>query len=164
MIGPLIGPLNEMAPHARLLYQRHYSPEDVWSSWTGIVKIIDQIVIEQPRLELANSGLYFYFFGKESVEAWVGREIIGHMAAPPEGLGLFDSFKGEIFSWEVPESVVHKMTGPLLLETALSLRALAGTALADTWRVMLQPLEPFDDFGHIQKEMPKVTFQFYKKD
>lgn len=164
MIGPLTGPQTQIAPHARLLYQRHFSPKDVWSTWPGSVKIIDQIILENPRLELANSGLYFYFFGKDAKEAWVGREIIGHLASTPEGLGIFDSFKGEVFTWEAPEKTIHLLRGDSLLDTAYSLREMAGEALAETWRVVLKPFGPWNDLGEFHKEMPQATFQFYKKD
>jgi hypothetical protein len=164
LIGPLEGPFKQTLPHARLFYARHFSPESLWSEWPSLLKSLDETIGSHPRLSLANSGLYLYFFGEEAKEAWVGREIIGHISKAPEGMGVFDSFKTEAFCWKVPNESSLNMTGEDLLKTAYKLRALAGEALADTWRVALTPAEPWTPLGDVHKEMADVTFQFYKKD
>lgn len=164
MIGPFQGPEVQSVPHARLLYARHFQPESLWNDWPTLLKSLDDVISEHPRLELANSGLYLYFFGSEAKEAWLGREIVGHLSKAPEGFGTFDSFKTEVFSWSLPKEQMVKIKGPEVLESAEKLRALAGSELASTWRAALSPLEPWTQEGDVHKDLPAATFQFYKKD
>lgn len=158
------GPETLKVPHARLLYTRHFEPEKLWQDWPAHVKNLDRVIEEHPRLNLANTGLYLYFFGPEAKEAWVGREIVGHLARSPEGFATFDSFQSDAFCWQAKAEQLIAVSGQDLLKSAYSLRELAGEALADTWRVALSPLEPWTQDGNIHKDLPSVTFQFYKKD
>ena len=164
MIGPIEGPTLQTVPHARLLYSRHFEPTTLWSEWAAHLNGLDALISEHPRLELANSGLYLYFFGPEAKESWVGREIVGHLNKAPEGFGVFDSYKSEVFNWVVPQEKSLDLKASELLKTAQNLRDLAGESLADTWRVALESVEPWTKSGQGAKEIPQVTFQFYKKD
>lgn len=164
MIGPFGPPATAMAPHARLLYSDSLSPQESWEKWPESLQVIDRFIESQPRLSLANSGLYLYFFGEESKACWVGREIIGHVARAEMGLNTFDSFKSEVFTWSLPNDQFEKLNSSALVASARQLRSLAGEALAETWRVMIDPMEPWTVDGRVHKDLPQVTFQFYKKD
>lgn len=170
MIGPFSEPTPAVAPHSRLLFVDHLKASEVWSKWPEALQVIDRFIENQPRLAVANNGLYLYFFsdpksnssGEQTV--WVGREITGHVVKADQGLKTFDSFKSEVFNWDLPVDKLGDLDGPGLLSAASQLRALAGGALVDTWRVILSPMEPWSDSGQINKDLPQVTFQFYKKD
>lgn len=169
MIGPFSEPTTSVAPHARLLFADHLKANEVWSKWPEALQIIDRYIENHPRLGLANDGLYLYFFGSEGRAqgdqvAWVGREITGHVSRPDQGLKTFDSFRGEVFNWDLPCDQLPKLDGEGLLRAAGQLKGLAGGALADTWRVILHPLEPWKRDSGNNKDLPQVTFQFYKKD
>jgi hypothetical protein len=170
MIGPFSEPVPAIAPHARLLYADHLKATELWSKWPEALQIIDRYIDNHPRLNLANDGLYLYFFSGQDQEkaddqvAWVGREITGHVSRADQGLKTFDSFKSEVFNWELPSDQFGKLDGSGLLRVAGQLRGLAGGALADTWRVILHPMEPWRRDPEINKDLPRVTFQFYKKD
>ena len=129
-----------------------------------LLKSLDETISSHPRLSLANSGLYLYFFGPTAKEAWLGREIIGHLSKAPEGMDIFDSFKSEAFCWSIPQGELENISGREIINSAQSLRGLAGEALADTWRIAIEPVEPWTAAGSVHKEMPEATFQFYKKD
>lgn len=170
MIGPFSEPTIGIAPHARLLFADHLNALDVWSKWPEASQIIDRYIENHPRLALANDGLYLYFFsnqeggGSSNQVAWVGREITGHVSRPDQGLKTFDSFKGEVFNWDLPSDQLGKLDGDGLLRAAGQLKGLAGSSLADTWRVIIHPMEPWKRDSGINKDLPQVTFQFYKKD
>lgn len=167
MIGPFSEPVAAIAPHGRLLFADHLKANEVWSQWPHALQIIDRYIENHPRLALANDGLYLYFFSagdkNQDQVAWVGREITGHVARPDQGLKTFDSFKGEVFNWELPLDQFEKVDGSGVLRIAEQLRGLAGGALAETWRVILHPMEPWRRDLGINKDLPQVTFQFYKK-
>lgn len=160
MIG-FSGPVTITTAHARLLYFKHEDPKTLWSQWPKYLKKCDQIIEEHPRIDYAHSQMCLYFFGPEAKECWAGREIIGHMAKAPEGGGLFDSFSGLAFEWEMNPQDIAKLRDEDLLLQAEKLKGLAGGSLASTWRVVIQPMEANEGESGPLK-LGRVTFQFYK--
>lgn len=158
MIGPFEGPNLLTVPHARLVYSISSRPKDLWSEWPNEILKIDQFLESQPKIHLAHDALFLYFFGEEAKEAWVGREIVGHSTHYPEGLKSFDSFKGEVFEWTLPTAKAFKLKKNEIFEAERQLRALAGSALASTWRLKIEGLGPLSQ----ALEKGKVSFQFYK--
>jgi hypothetical protein len=123
---------------------------------------LDEIVEGHPRLTFAHNDLYLYFFGPEAKEAWVGREIVGHLAKAPENFNLFDSFQGEGFEWHGELKDLYQLSGEELVGQGEKLKSLAGEALAKTWRVRINPLEMGNLKENHGTEPFKITFQFHK--
>ncbi len=158
MIGPFEGPQLKIVPHARLFYQISDEPSGLWSGWPKYLEEIDSFVEEHPRLHFAHNSFFLYFFGPEAKEAWVGREVIGHTSQLPKDINSFDSFKGEVFEWNLSGDHAFKLLDEQVFEAERQLRTLAGEALAPTWRLKLD----------IEKGLNGATnptnasFQFYK--
>lgn len=153
------GPNDINFPHGRLLYTKAKGKKEAWSSLANFQQGLDRIVEEHPRLSYAHQDLFIYFFGPEAQEVWVGREIVGHMAKPPQGFFLFDSFKGEGFEWVGNLKDFSNLTGEEVYSQGERLKSLAGKALAKTWRVKIGPMEMSKNEG---SEPFKIAFQFYK--
>lgn len=156
------GPETITFPHARLLYQKVLAPENAWKSVMEVSSKIDKIIEEHPRLSFAHDRYHLYFFGPDANEAWVGREIIGHLSRNPEGLFLFDSYQGPGFQWETDLENLKKISGSELISQGERLKSLAGEALAKTWRVEIQGMESFERNDSAASSLGKVAFQFYK--
>jgi len=162
MIGPFIGPTRITCPNARLLYQRFFNVEAALSGLPSALKSIDSLIDEHPRLERANNNFYLYFFGDDAKECWHGREIIGHLAQTREPFGIYDTFKGEAFSWKVENLNWSNLSTKDLLGAERNLRSLAGESLGPTWRICFSPI---DNAGHMNSDSDfplSLSFHFFK--
>ncbi len=155
------GPHNEATAHARFLYKT-FSRED-WS-FTEVyetIQAIDDFIVGSPRLHKAHESAYLYFFGPESHEYWIGREITGFVPQSVREFKVFDSYRGEALSWSILEDErSEKWSIEQWYQHAEQLRSLAGEALATTWRVKLGPLEMISTKSPLKS--PLISFQFFK--
>ncbi len=155
------GPQLEKTPHARLIYRK--VEMDKALSFIHLYETLNDIDIcikNSPRLNKANDSAYLYFFGPSAKEYWIGREITGFLSSSFKEFNYFDSFRGEVLSWNLDTQREEKLELSSFLTHSEQLRGLAGEALALTWRVKISPLELFRPENPIN--LPQITFQFFK--
>jgi len=155
------GPHFQSSPHARFLYKSFSMDQADLCVVYQVIEQLDQFIANSPRVHKAHESIYIYFFGPEANEFWVGREITGFIPKSISEFKVFDSFRGEVLTWNILGSITAQ--GEQLKQWLLhseQLRALAGEALAMTWRVKIGPLEMIAVDQKLKS--PHISFQFFK--
>lgn len=155
------GPHFESSPHARFLYKSFSVDQTDLSVVYKVIMELDEFITKSPRIHKAHENIYIYFFGPEAKEFWVGREITGFIPKSITEFKVFDSYRGEVLTWNILGSITaqREELKQWILHSE-QLRSLAGEALAMTWRVKIGPLEMISD-GQALKS-PHISFQFFK--
>ncbi len=155
------GPHLESTAHARLLYKSFSSEQMSFNELYQTINDIDSFISQSPRLHKAHEYIYIYFFGRDTKEYWVGREIIGFVPQSVHEYRVFDSYRGDALSWMIVENQSSdNWTIDNWYHHSDQLRSLASEALAATWRVKIGPLEMIS--GKTPLKSPLITFQFFK--
>ena len=105
-------PIKSFTPNARIIYKESL---DTGKDWSSICGDLDQFIEKLPNANLANPYVSLIFFVPsndeffESEDVWVGREIIGHVAAVEEEYGVYDLDQAEVIETEILNNPYHLM-------------------------------------------------------